>query len=230
MSHSKKRISSVLLALFRDFDFLLPTCEFGFDANSDGKISWAEFEHGLSGELVDDAGKAIQALRWRCLSSSEAKHRSEELYVLATKLQMKLGMLEESPETKIQREELKAEILRLSQIANRFSVLAKSHNQSERMNTTSNPNSQVGSRKSKSRNNAKRTDDIRFFEWDIEEPDSNCKGDWSSDEDDEEGRVLKKKIGISAAVLSDLKQTKLSRKKGASVRNFKGYTQEKIFE
>jgi hypothetical protein len=42
--------------------------------------------------------------------------------------------------------------------------------------------------------------------------------------------VLKKKIGISAAVLSDLKQTKLSRKKGASVRNFKGYTQEKIFE
>ena len=158
------------------------------DTNHDGKISWAEFERGLNGEAVDSQGKRIsRALRWRCLSASEARTRSDELYSLAQKMQMKLGMLDDSSEANAaERQELKAEILRISQLANRFSVLAQGKSSTSQLqsndrdashgsnNSDNNSNLQAELKgRRRARRPAPRGDDIRFFEWDVEEP-STC--------------------------------------------------------
>jgi hypothetical protein len=135
------------------------------DANGDGRISWPEFEKALSGEAVDSKGRPVPALRWRCLSGDEARARSDELYMLAAKLQMKLGHLDDSDEkTKPKREELKAEILRLSQVANRFSVLADTKQQA------GDGGGGGGGAKTTIKLGARRGDDIRIFKWDVKEP------------------------------------------------------------
>ena len=136
------------------------------DTNGDGRISWSEFEQGLNGNAVDGDGKAIRALRWRCLTAQEARSRSEELYNMAAKIQNKLGLLDDSPDTEPERKELTAEILRLSQLANRFSVLAQTKASNNREVSDPPQASASGRRRKK----VTRGDDIRFFEWDVEEP------------------------------------------------------------
>ena len=99
-------------------------------------------------------------------------------YKLAQKLQMKLGHTDESNEAAVK--ELQAEILRISQLANRFSVLAQTKQDQQAASSSgstsgsSNNNgasaSTGGRRKGKVTRKAPRGDDIRFFHWDLDQP------------------------------------------------------------